>query len=140
LPLIITSIVTIVNPTSTLYASCSSTPISTISDSRSTPAQPSQTPTTVVITITPGPTVVTVPQTATLGNGVVTVYTITSTSTPPPTVVTSVAASQSQKSKSNIGPIAGGAAGGFIILLGIVALTWYFLCVRVTCSRIKSLT
>jgi len=33
--------------------------------------------------------------------------------------------SQTSKSSSNIAPIVGGAAGGFVFLIGIVALTWF---------------
>lgn len=41
---------------------------------------------------------------------------------------TSVAAEPSQASKSsNIGPIAGGAAGGFLFLIGVVAAVWFIL-------------
>jgi hypothetical protein len=54
------------------------------------------------------------------------VFTITSTSTPPVSTITSTPplSSQTSKSSSNIGPIAGGAAGGFIFLIVVVALTW----------------
>ena len=141
LPLVITSSIFIVDPTATLYSSCSSTPITTIPSSQ---PQPSPTPTIVVVTTTPAPTVVTAVQTSSLRNGGVSLYTITTTSTLPPTIVfqsTLAGASQSQtsKSSSNIGPIAGGAAGGFIFLLVVVAMTWYSLCVRVACSWAKSL-
>jgi hypothetical protein len=43
---------------------------------------------------------------------------------------TTTIATISSKS-SNIGPIAGGAAGGFLLLLGVVAMTWFILYVRV---------
>lgn len=152
IPLIVTSIVTIVDPTSTLFASCpsTSTPISTIpsSLSQSTTPQPSQSPsfapTTIVITTTPSPTVITTTQASTLGNGAITVITITTTSTPSPDVIvysTSVPAAPSQSSKSsNIVPIAAGAVGGFIILIGAVAALWFILCVRVFGSQAKLLT
>lgn len=140
LPLIVTSLITLVNPTSTLYASCVSTsiPPSTIFSS----PQPSPSATTVTITTTPLPFPVTALQTSTLNDGVTTVFTITSTSTPPVSTITSTPAlsSQTSKSSSNIGPIAGGAAGGFIFLIGVVALTWFIWCVCVTRSWRKSLT
>lgn len=71
-------------------------------------------------------------ESSTLGNGAVTVFTTSSTFTPSPTVVfeTTTIATISSKS-SNIGPIAGGAAGGFLLLLGVVAMTWFILYVRV---------
>jgi len=133
IPLIVTSIVTIVDPTSTLYASCSSTPITTIPDSLSSTPQPSQSPsfapTTIVITTTPSPTVITTARPSTLANGAVTVITITTTSTPTPDVIvfsTSVAATPSQASKSsNIVPIVGGAVGGFFFLIGAVFAIWF---------------
>ena len=55
---------------------------------------------------------------------------------------TSVAAapSQSSKSSSSIVPIAAGAVGGFIILIGAVAAIWFILCVRVFGSQAKLLT
>jgi hypothetical protein len=131
LPLIITSLITLVNPTSTLYASClsSSNPTSTITQSSS--PQPSPTATTITITTTPLPFAVTALQTSTLDNGETTVFTITSTSTPPVSTITSTPplSSQTSKSSSNIGPIAGGAAGGFIFLIVVVALTWLIWCV-----------
>ncbi|KAF8503681.1 hypothetical protein F5888DRAFT_1021159 [Russula emetica] len=126
LPLIITSLITLVHPTSTLYASCSSSsPITTTTPSLS--PQPSPTATTITITTTPLPFAVTALQTSTLDNGVPTVFTITSTSTPPVSTITSTPAlpSQTSKSSSNIAPIVGGAAGGFVFLIGIVALTWF---------------
>ncbi|KAN0123976.1 hypothetical protein V8E52_002466 [Russula decolorans] len=126
LPLIVTSLITLVNPTSTLYPSClsSSIPTSTIISSY---PQPSPTVTTITITTTPLPFPVTALQTSTLNDGETTVFTITSTSTPPVSTITSTPAlsSQTSKSSSNIGPIAGGAAGGFIFLIGAVALTWF---------------
>ena len=134
LPLIITSLITLVNPTSTLFASCpsSSAPITTTT-TQSPSAQPSPTVTTITITTTPIPFPVTTIQTSTLANGVITVFTTTSTSTPPVSTIISTPAlpSQTSKSSSNIAPIAGGAAGGFIFLIGIVALTWFIWCVCV---------
>ena len=131
LPVVITSLITLVSPTSTLYASCppSSIPISTITSSSS--PQPSPTWTTVTITTTPLPFPVTTLQTSTLDNGQTTVFTITSTSTPPVSTLTSTPAvpGPTSQSSSNIGPIAGGAAGGFIFLIGVVALCWFILCV-----------
>lgn len=153
IPEVITTIVTILDPTSTLYATCSSTPISTIPSSLTAPQtqsttsqpSPSPTPTTIAITSTPSPTVVTAEQTTVLDNGSVTVITYTTTSTPPPTVVVVVtsSASQSQASKSsssNIGPIIGGAAGGFVFVVGVVVALWFILCVRLTHPPTKSLT
>jgi hypothetical protein len=121
----------IVAPTSTLYSSScssSSTPISSISN-----GSPQPSPTIVVVTITPQPTVITQVESSTLGNGVVTVFTSSSTFTPSPTAVfqTTTIAPTSNKSSSNIGPIAGGAAGGFLLLLGVVFLTWFISYVRV---------
>ena len=98
--------------------------------------------TTITITTTPLPFPVTTLQTSTLDNGQTTVFTITSTSTPPVSTLTSTPAlpSPTSKSSSNIGPIAGGAAGGFIFLIGAVTLTWFIWCVCVTCSWEKSHT
>ena len=48
--------------------------------------------------------------------------------------------SPSSKSSSNIAPIAGGAAGGFILLIGVVALIYFILYVCVTHSSKKLLT
>ncbi|KAH9048565.1 hypothetical protein EDB84DRAFT_201810 [Lactarius hengduanensis] len=141
-PLIITSIITEVNPISTIFASCS--PVSSIpssispSSSSQTPSQtssvPSFTPTTFLVTTTPSPIVVTEEASSTLGNGVVTVITVISTSTPPPSVValsTSIVAtpSQSQGSKSSIAiaPIVGGAVGGFSFLVIVVVAVWLLL-------------
>ncbi|KAI9508457.1 hypothetical protein F5148DRAFT_1355272 [Russula earlei] len=132
-PVIITNIITIVNPTSTLFASCSSstTPISSITSSSSSPRQIA--PSTYVITTIPAPTVVTSQQTTTI-NGAVTVITITSTSIPPATVVylTTIVSSVSQtptsrSSSSSIGPIAGGAGGGFLAVVVVVITIWYML-------------
>ena len=146
IPLIVTSIVTIVDPTSTLYASCPSTPITTIPASSTTP-QPSQSPsfapTTIVITTTPSPTVITTTQRSTFPNGAITVLTITTTSTPTPDVIvfsTSVAAEPSQAKSSNIVPIVGGAVGGFFLLIGAVFAIWFILCVRVSGSQAMPLT
>ena len=142
LPLIITSLITLVNPTSTLYASCVNSPNPTSTIFQSSIPQPSPTVTTVTITTTPLPFPVTALQTSTLNNGATTVYTITSTSTPPVSTITSTPAlpSQSSKSSSNIAPIIGGAAGGFIFLITVVALTWFVWCACVTRSWKKSLT
>ncbi|KAH9059987.1 hypothetical protein EDB87DRAFT_650994 [Lactarius vividus] len=141
-PLIITSIITEVNPISTIFASCSpSSPIpSSISPSSSsqTPSQTSSvssfTPTTFLVTTTPSLTVVTKEASSTLDNGAVTVITVISTSTPPPSVValsTSIVAtpSQSQGSKSSIAlaPIVGGAVGGFSFLIIVVVAVWFLL-------------
>lgn len=123
LPVIVTSLITLVNPTSTQFASCSNSPAPT---STIISPQPSPTPTTITITTTPLPFPVTALQTSTLQNGYTTVYTITSTSTPPVSTITSTPAlpSPTSKSSSSIGPIAGGAAGGFVLLISVVALTW----------------
>jgi hypothetical protein len=142
LPLIVTSLFTLVTPSSTLYASCLSSSTPTSTTTQSTSPQPSPTVTTITITTTPLPVAVTTLQTSTLDNGETTVFTITSTSTPPVSTITSTPAlpSQTSKSSSNIAPIIGGAAGGFIFLIGVVALTWFIWCVCVTRSWKKSLT
>ncbi|KAH9180432.1 hypothetical protein EDB89DRAFT_1919100 [Lactarius sanguifluus] len=141
-PLIITSIITEVNPISTIFASCSPSPSipSSISPSSSSqiPSQTSSvssfTPTTFLVTTTPSPIVVTEESSSTLNNGAVTVITVLSTSTPPPSVValsTSIVAtpSQSQGSKSSIAlaPIVGGAVGGFSFLVIVVVAVWFLL-------------
>ncbi|KAI0285774.1 hypothetical protein BGY98DRAFT_240184 [Russula aff. rugulosa BPL654] len=100
LPLIITSVITLVNQTSTLYASCSSlsnlivtTAISTISQSTMTPPQPSSTPATDTRTTVHTPEI----------SGIVS--SINST----PTVIPTFA---SQSQTSDIAPILGGTLGG----------------------------
>ncbi|KAI0256575.1 hypothetical protein BJV78DRAFT_290531 [Lactifluus subvellereus] len=140
-PVIVTNIITEVNPTVTLFASCS---FSSIPSNTRTPGQspsqsmttPSSTPTTLSVTTTPSPVVVTQQQSSTLYNGAVTVVTVISTSSPPPSVVlvpTAVAASQASSStsastsSSDAAPIAGGAVGGFFILVGVVAAVWFIL-------------
>jgi hypothetical protein len=140
IPYIITDQYTLVGPVSTLYASCPSS-VSTVTI-QSSFLQSSPTVTTITITTTPLPFAVTTLQTSTLSDGQTTVFTTTSTSTPPVSTITSTPASsdQTSKSSSNIGPIAGGAAGGFIFLISVVALTWFIWCVCVTRSWKKSLT
>ena len=147
-PLIITSLITAVNPISTLFASCapiSSIPSSISPSSSQRSSVSSFTPTTFLVTTTPLPTVITQKASSTLDNGVVTVITVISTSTPPPSVValsTSIAPtpSQSQGSKSSIAiaPIVGGAVGGFSFLIVVVVLIWFLLCVFVTLFRVSS--
>src|SRR5713226_5900954 len=101
-PLIITSVITVVNPSETQYASCPSTS-TTINTATSTSPQQSPT-TTITITTTPPATTLTwIP----------------------------AASSQPSKSSSSIAPIAGGAAGGFILLVSAVALAWFIWCVSV---------
>jgi len=121
-PLIITSLITLFNPTSTLYVTCPTTPLLTTTTQS---PSPSPTVTTITITTTPLPFPVTTLQTLTLGNGATAVLTITTTSTPPVSTITSTALpGPTSKSSSNIAPIAGGVAGGFIFLVAVVALTW----------------
>ncbi|KAI0306685.1 hypothetical protein B0F90DRAFT_797183 [Multifurca ochricompacta] len=150
IPLIITSIITEVDPTSTLFASCLPNPSNTSPPSQPTSSPPlvhssshsfslpSFSPTTFLVTTTPSPTVVTEQESSTLGNGVITVVTVTSTSTPPPSVVlvsTSVVAasqslaspSQASRSSSVLAPIVGGAVGGFFFLISVVAVVWIIL-------------
>jgi hypothetical protein len=128
LPLIITSVITLVNQTSTLYASCSSlsnlivtAAISTISQSTMTPPQSSSTPATDTRTTVHTPEI----------SGIVS--SINSTPTVIPTFT-------SQSQTSDIAPILGGTLGGFFSLIGVVAITWFIRCIYATRSRTKSHT
>ena len=133
LPLIETSVITLVNQPSTLYASCSnsSSLTTTLPPQSSAPATDTSTTThtrniTGLITNFPPPLSPAGPPRP------------TTTSTPTPTGILPTSVSQSQT--SNFAPIVGGAVGSFCFLIGVVAIIWLGRCVYVARSWTTSHT
>jgi hypothetical protein len=116
-PYTVTIAITQSQPTKTLFAPCQQRP-------------PAIT-TSIWSVVTPPPVIVTEQTSSTAADGSVFVNTVVVTSTVAPTSVltapTPVQQNAGGTTGKQVGPIVGGAVGGFIGLIGIVWLIWFML-------------